>query len=461
MTEQARDFNASQRDKMASSGNAMPDGSYPISTQEDLDNAWGLRGRSKHYPDAAVLEHIHKMATRHGLTMPKVERAAVSMSSRAHGFVWPKGLPPCAMCGRDANDNIHITPTRGGLHGHSSMPTMREMPSTRAADQSTPNLPTRAHGFMLSAPGLTAGITCQSCGSTMANGIHALGLPSGMVPLSSNSGLYGTGLAATLSSEHPQTAFVAEIGHRLVFAAPVTTEFNDDQLPREIASQWQKARSDNPYYMWIAGRYVEADRPNRNSAYWSTADLELGQPTVTHGPINWLHEEKHIIGAIAGSEMVHVDKEIASATGVGNHIVMLGAIWSHIWPQEANVIQRASENGKLWASMECVSQEVACLVCDKTMSYPDYMRQEARCDHMREGMPRRFVDPTFGGAGIIVPPVRPGWTNAEVRVLMPEAARLAERQAASFGGMTTSEAEQVVAQILQQGGLLTQPDIPF
>jgi hypothetical protein len=127
---------------------------------------------------------------------------------------------------------------------------------------------------------------------------------------------------------------------------------------------------------------------------------------------------------------------------------MLGAIWSHIWPQEANVIQRASENGKLWASMECVSQEVACLACDKTMSYPDYMKQEARCDHMREGMPRRFVDPTFGGAGIIVPPVRPGWTNAEVRVLMPEAARLAERQAASFGGMTTSEAEQVVAQIL-------------
>ena len=39
MTQQARDFDSEQRDKMASSGNAMPDGSYPISTQEDLDNA--------------------------------------------------------------------------------------------------------------------------------------------------------------------------------------------------------------------------------------------------------------------------------------------------------------------------------------------------------------------------------------------------------------------------------------
>jgi len=388
------------------------------------------------------------------------------------------------MCGRDANDNIHVTPHKGGLMGSSMMPIL-------SADTAHKNHPTRAHGFMLSSPSLTAGITCQTCGETINSGIHTIGLPSGMVPLSSNSGLYGSGLAATLSSvdgnahkttNHPfvpkdqgalavdecaecglprdakvhiakaplskQTAFVAEIGHRLVFAAPVTTEFDNSQLPREVASAWEKAKQDNPYFMWIAGRYVEADRPNRNSAYWSTADLELGQPTVTHGPINWLHEERHIVGAIAGSEMVHVDKETASASGVGNHIVMLGAIWSHIYPQEANVIQRASENGKLWASMECVSQEVACLACNKTMGYADYMKQEARCDHMRQGMPRRFKDPTFGGVGIIVPPVRPGWANADVRVLMPQAAKLAESQAASFGGMSTLEAEEIVAQIL-------------
>lgn len=364
----------------------------------------------------------------------------------AHGFAWPPNLPPCAMCGRDANDSIHVTPHKGAGMGGSLMPLSRGEGRGQyaALDRSTPNLPAQAHGYMLSTPSLTNRVTCQLCGNPLSSGIHTVGLPSGMIPVG-NAGVYTSGLTTTFAS---QAAFVAEIGNRLIFAAPVTTTFDDEQLPREIAASWQKARQDNPYFMWLAGRYVEADRPNRNSAYWSTADLEIGQPTVTHGPINWLHEERHIIGAIAGSEMVHVDKETASASGVGNHIVMLGAIWSHIYPQEAGVISRASENGKLWASMECVSQEVACLVCDKAMSYPDYMHVDARCDHMREGMPRRFVEPTFGGAGIIVPPVRPGWANADVRVLMPQAAQLVERQAACFGDMPTGEAEALVVQIL-------------
>jgi hypothetical protein len=88
------------------------------------------------------------------------------------------------------------------------------------------------------------------------------------------------------------------------------------------------------------------------------------------------------------------------------------------------------------------------------MSYPDYMTyKDQRCGHMQDKMPRRFVDPTFGGAGIIVPPVSPGWTQADARVLMPQAAALAERQAASFTGMTTTEAELTVAEILLFAGL--------
>lgn len=364
--------------------------------------------------------------------------------TQAHGFVWPAGLPNCAMCSRDANDSIHVTPHKGAGMGGSLMPLPRAG-GQYALDRSTPHLPAQAHAFMLSTPSLTNRVTCQACGNPLHSGIHAIGLSSGMVPMTNSPGLYAGGLTTTFAA---QSAFVAEIGNRLVLAAPVTTTFGEGQLPREVASAWEKARADNPYYMWIAGRYVEADTPNRNAAYWSTADLEIGQPTVTHGPINWLHEEKHIIGAIAGSEMVHVDKETASTTGVGNHIVMLGALWSHIYPQEAEVIQRASEDGKLWASMECVSQEVACLVCTKAMTYADYMHQESRCDHMRDGAPRRFVDPTFGGAGIIVPPVRPGWANADVRVQMANATEYVERQAASFSGMTALEAEEVVAQVL-------------
>lgn len=376
----------------------------------------------------------------------KAEVTEKAAAPRVHGFVWPKGMPDCVMCGRNPNDGVHVTPSR---HRPQMLPII-------AADKSAANMPMRSHPYMMNVPALTSQVACASCGSSLENGIHAVGLPSGAVPSSSNSGLYGGGwgmpTAATLASEvHPpstQQAFVAEVGSRLVFAAPATTGFDSEALPREVALAFQLASEANPNNLWLTGRYVEADRPNRNAAFWSTEDLELGQPSVTHGPINWLHDEKHIIGAIAASEMVKVDRQAAATTGVGNHIVVLGGLWPYIYPQESRIIARASDDQRLWFSMECVSREVACLTCDKSLAYADYQDQMQRCDHMKAGLPRRFVDPVFAGAGIIVPPVRPGWVNADAKVLMPQAAELVERQAASFVGMSTSESELLVAQIL-------------
>lgn len=400
----------------------------------------------------------------------------------AHGFVWPDGLPSCVYCQQGANSPIHVTPG--------------QEPSL-AADKATPRMPQRAHAYMMSSPTLTANISCQACGQTMRSGPHGAGMPSGAMlrveakarsdkptlpgegdryPIENVSDLknaiqaFGRGkpedkdkikrwimrrarelnAANLIPDGWTQKAFVAEIGHRLVFAAPVTTDVSAGSLPREVAAEWQQASEANPNWTWIAGRYVEADRPNRNAAYWSTEDLELGEPTVQHGPINWLHEERHIIGSIAASKMVRPERQAADANAIGNHIVVLGALWPHVYPQEVGAIQKASEAGKLWVSMECVSKEVACLSCDNTLSYRDYMEKASRCEHMNDGMPRRFKDPVFGGAGIIVPPVRPGWANADVRVLMPQAAELAERQAASFTGMSTTEAELLVAEILVQ-----------
>jgi hypothetical protein len=248
-----------------------------------------------------------------------------------------------------------------------------------------------------------------------------------------------------------QVAFVSEIGQKLVFAAPGTTGFDVSHLPREIAAGFQKASAANPYNLWVTGRYVEADRPNRNAAYWSTADLEVGQPSVAHGPINWNHQEKEIIGCIAATELVKVERQAAS--DVGSHIVALAAVWGFIYPERARAVQKASEDQKLWYSMECISREVACLSgdCGVVLPYRDYMtRQTSRCEHMLGGAPRRFVDPVFGGGAMIVPPVRPGWANADARV-MKQAAALAERQAAAFGDLTTSEAELLVAQLIGTG----------
>jgi hypothetical protein len=387
--------------------------------------------------------------------------------SQIHGFVWPDKLPKCVLCDRAANDTVHITPSR-----HRPI----QMPMRIAADKTaSPQLPMRSHAYMMNVPTLVSQIQCLACGQTIDNGVHAVGLPSGVMPSSSNSDMYGGGYGggwtpATLASDDgdplaTQQAFVAEVGPRLIFAAPASTSFKTSALPSEVASAFQTASNANPHNLWLAGRYVEANHPNRNAAYWSTADLELGQASVAHGPINWLHKEKHVIGAIAASAMVVSHPQAAADgtdvpepadpldvsapdDGIGNHIVILGALWPYIYPQETRIIAQASDAQRLWFSMECVSKEVACLTCDRELSYADYMDQSKRCEHMKEGMPRRFVDPVFGGAGIIVPPVRPGWANADAHVLMPQAAALVERQAASFTGMTTAESELMVAEIL-------------
>src|SRR5262245_43432773 len=75
---------------------------------------------------------------------------------------------------------------------------------------------------------------------------------------------------------------------------PVVLIHNPDKLRSFIASPFAVVESAaggkaaNPDFLQISGRYVEAGRPNRNLAYWSTPDLQMGLPTVAGGPLNWL-----------------------------------------------------------------------------------------------------------------------------------------------------------------------------
>lgn len=61
-----RDFSQAERDKAAKEGAAMPDGSFPILSAEDLSNAVHAIGRADH-PEA-VKEHIRKRAAALGLS---------------------------------------------------------------------------------------------------------------------------------------------------------------------------------------------------------------------------------------------------------------------------------------------------------------------------------------------------------------------------------------------------------
>lgn len=355
---------------------------------------------------------------------------------RPHGFVWPDGLPPCGQCGLPASNQLHVTPAPGAYI--SSYATLAANNAPVPMGQSY----TRSHAYVLSR-GLIQNIRCVACNGPLGDSTHPIGMPSGRLEVPAP--------AKTTAAADKEVAFVANIGDRIVLATRGRVD-TMDELPATLAALASQKREAQSANLWIAGRYVEADRPNRNMAYWSTDDLQMGQPTVDHGPINWLHEERHIIGALAYSEFVPVEREAAAETGVGSHIAALGALWPWIAREETAAIREASDGGRLWFSMECVSREVACLAdgCGHQVAYKPYMKtpETSRCAHMKDGGVRRFVDPIFEGAGIIVPPTQPGWANADARVLVPEAEALVERNAAAFVGAEDEDAVRVVAALM-------------
>jgi ATP-dependent protease ClpP protease subunit len=88
-------YNADDRKRMASSGQAMPDGSYPIADAEDLDNAIHAVGRGSGDHDA-IRKHIIKRAAALGLSsrIPDNWNSDGSMTARAGDLpAWITALP--------------------------------------------------------------------------------------------------------------------------------------------------------------------------------------------------------------------------------------------------------------------------------------------------------------------------------------------------------------------------------
>lgn len=242
---------------------------------------------------------------------------------------------------------------------------------------------------------------------------------------------------APTSVVEPERAFVVETGGRTIFTAPL----------REVASS-------NPDFLYLHGRLVGADTPNRNKAMWTTADLEMAEPSVAGGPLNWLHDDQRIIGCLMDGHLVSGRE--AADEGVGNHIVSRAAAWGFLFPNEVATIQKAAAQGELYYSMECLSKSVMCTDspsapgCGREVSYADYDSRTAPslCQHLRErSSVRRYVEPWFLGAAVIVPPVQPGWANANAGVLQ-EAAQLRETAGLADGGLSSAEALDLATAVL-------------
>lgn len=245
--------------------------------------------------------------------------------------------------------------------------------------------------------------------------------------------------------------FLTEIGGRLILTAPAATVSVADELPPELAESWEKASAANPYMLWLQGRFVEAEKANRNGAYWTTEDLQFGEMSVRHGPLNWLHEEDKIVGTIADNALVLPpgSQSVGPATLAGMvqpelveipgqkyprpYMAAISSVWKWIAPERAALIEAAAKRGDLFYSMECVAQKMECASdgdhdgCGKSFDYMQAVaRPETTCEHIAgRTSARRMVKPFFLGGAVILPPMQPGWMDARVDIV--QAASLAEQ----------------------------------
>ncbi len=217
--------------------------------------------------------------------------------------------------------------------------------------------------------------------------------------------------------ETARRALVVDTPERTVITVPVET------LERE--SSKLDAES---FLTRISGRLVGAEVANRNKQFWSTADLEFGLPSVAGGPLNWLHDERHIVGALTSALLVKPVAEAAAGQLVEPpHINADSVMWSYIFPAETRIVEQAAVSKNLYYSMECRSKKVQCVGekgCGQEMDFLDALqRTERACAHQRDrAAARRFVNPIFQGAAVIVPPVKPGWKDANADLVRRAAA---------------------------------------
>lgn len=284
------------------------------------------------------------------------------------------------------------------------------------------------------------------------------------------------------------------------------------------ANGW-KIEDSNPFVTWIAGDFVEADNPNQNKQFWTKGDLELADYSIRYAPLNMVHKFRQPIGFFAATNKIDLvrDDEAAkknkkhafvnsgtlnnnftpaptaicatcglpasdpvhSGTGTGTtgtataaeettqgtmKIEALSGLWSHIFPFEAALTQQADDAGMLFYSMECRGTHLTCAGDEGCGETFEYMAVDSHCEHIKDRSSiRHIVNPTFRGGAIIVPPVKPGWSNASASIysaaVSEEAAKFAEQNEEQYkslvadgANLTASAWEMLMGQVIAVAG---------
>ena len=225
-------------------------------------------------------------------------------------------------------------------------------------------------------------------------------------------------------------------------------DISADLAASVIDPDWQVEKS-SPFVQWIAGDFVEADRPNNNTQFYTAGDLEMAEYTIRYAPLNMIHRFRTPIGFFAATKTVKLEKEEAADQDASPlKIQALSGLWSHIFPFESAQVDAADDAGLLFYSMECRGSHLICgtdearglVGCGGKF---DYMAVDDHCAHLQErSSVRHIVNPVFRGGAAIVPPVRPGWKGANASVLsaavMQEAAQFAAQNEEQYNSLVAT-----------------------
>lgn len=169
----------------------------------------------------------------------------------------------------------------------------------------------------------------------------------------------------------------------------------------------------NPAHNWIVGKYVEADKPNRNMQMWRLDDLKEAKGYIKNSPLNVLHRPDQVVGNFVGAEMMYPTSDREQP-----YVEAIAAFWSHYFPELFTSVERYHKEGSLFYSMECVGQTMTFIRPDGSQSqeYP-YMGPFSESygeDGASKHNIRQINKPLFLAGALIFPPTRPGWKDAKI-----------------------------------------------
>lgn len=261
-------------------------------------------------------------------------------------------------------------------------------------------------------------------------------------------------------------AFLTEVAGHVLLTAPATLVTSLADFPsREMAAEYEKAAG-NDQLMHVTGRFVEAEKPNANGAFWDTNDLDFGELTPIHASVNFLHKPRHIIGTFTESKLYRPPLSVVREAAAAPQRPFLGVnavIWRELFPYESRMIEMAASARQLFWSMECKSRTIRCenaadgsrAGCGAEYPFEQvFVRPQTVCEHLRgRTSQRHFVQPRFNAGAVILPPVRPGWqdAHADIRLAAEQLAEHTFAEAASSRDYDDATVVELMTRVVEFG----------